>query len=58
MTLNNFVSTQQRAVQSIHEQCNNLKQQRRLLQLEQNRLEQENMAMKQMGGRPLPVPRV
>ena len=52
MTLNNFVLTQQRAVRSIHEQCNNLKQQRRLLQLEQVRLQQENMTMKQIGKNP------
>ena len=48
MILNNFVLTQQRAVRSIHEQCNNLKQQRRLLQLEQVRLQQENVTMKQI----------
>ena len=49
MTLNNFVSTQQRAVQSIHEQCNNLRQQKRLFQLEQARLKQENATLKQIG---------
>ena len=52
MTLNNFVLTQTRAVRSIQEQCNILKQQRRLLQLEQVRLQQENMAMKQIGATP------
>ncbi len=48
MTLNGFVSTQQRAVQSMHEQCNILKQQRRILQLEKITLERENLSMKQM----------
>jgi hypothetical protein len=49
MTLNSFVLTQQRAVQSMHEQCNNLKQQRRLLQMQVMTLEQETMGMKQLG---------
>lgn len=48
VTLNNFVLSQQRAVQSMHDSSGRLKQQRNMLQLRNLQLEEENRMMKQL----------
>jgi hypothetical protein len=50
VTLNNFVLSQQRAVQSIHEQVARLKQHKTMLQMRNMQLEDENRTMKQIRG--------